>query len=94
MKYPDAPFTECALTVEQIVKQIPQAKVYQKYTCDMCNRRITMNNPNVFTYYGHCEHCNHITNILEKGCNYRVDIPNATADDMRKLFDLTGWTSH
>lgn len=92
-KYPDAPFKECAETADKIIKEIPQALVFQKFWCENCKQRVSMNNPNVFTHYGHCENCNHITNILENGCNYRVEIPNATTADMKTLLRLTGRTA-
>ena len=70
MRYNDYPIAECAEACEKIIAK--GGTVYQKWTCDGCGERITANNPNTFTLKGHCEGCNHITDIAAKGCNYLV----------------------
>jgi hypothetical protein len=69
-KYKDYPFAECAAVADQQIKD--GATIYQKWTCDGCGRRVTANNPNFFTVKGHCEHCDTITDVAAKGCNYSL----------------------
>jgi hypothetical protein len=50
------------------------AKVYQKFTCDGCGQRLTMETPNVFHETGTCDQCPTITNIKAKGCNFMLHL--------------------
>lgn len=90
MPYNDYPIEKCAAKVEELLKLIPKAKVYQKYTCDKCGQRVTCDNANMFTRFGKCGDCNHITNIGKKGCNYRVDIPNTNVEEFKILMEWQG----
>ena len=44
--------------------------VYQKFTCDGCGSRLTMETPNEFHQTGTCDKCNVVTQI--KRCNMMV----------------------
>jgi hypothetical protein len=44
--------------------------VFQKYDCQRCGKRLTMDVPNVFFHTGQCEVCGHVTDIRSAGCNY------------------------
>ncbi len=44
--------------------------IFQKWTCGGCGKRITGNNKNFFAVEGHCEECNHTTDLLTAGCGY------------------------
>jgi len=46
------------------------AKVYQKFTCDGCGSRLTIEEPNVFHELGTCDKCPTVTDIKKKGCNF------------------------
>lgn len=43
---------------------------FQKFTCEKCGSRQTMETPNVFYTSGSCEECGHVTDIKKKGCNF------------------------
>jgi DNA-directed RNA polymerase subunit RPC12/RpoP len=64
----DHPLEECAKSAEKLIENGHQ--VYQKFTCEKCGSRQTIDEPNVFYTSGKCEECSHTTNIKEKGCNY------------------------
>ena len=44
----------------------------QKWTCDGCGQRVTATNINTLTEHGHCQNCNHVTDIVKRGCNYAL----------------------
>jgi hypothetical protein len=44
--------------------------VWQKWSCDHCGARQTMDVPNKFFTRGLCEACGGETDILQRGCNY------------------------
>jgi hypothetical protein len=56
----------------QEILQNPHAMVYQKFTCDNCGTRQTIETPNKLFTKGQCEECKHITDIQAKGCNYTI----------------------
>jgi len=64
----DYPFEEICEAVDELAKE--GVLCFQKWTCDKCGERIMAETPNYFTVMGHCERCNHITDIATKGCNY------------------------
>ena len=70
MKYNDHPFYECAAAAEKLIAYVHE--VYQKFTCDGCGQRLTIDQANAFHKLGTCDQCNAITNIEHKGCNYMV----------------------
>jgi len=55
---------------------------YQKWTCAGCKQRLGSEDPNVFTELGRCEHCGHVTNIKEQGCNYLLMMRNQSLQDV------------
>ncbi len=69
-EYNDYPIDECAKTAERIIAK--GGKVYQKFTCESCGQRLTVDTPNVFHLTGSCDQCGHITDLSIKGCNYLV----------------------
>ena len=70
MKYNDYPFYECSRAADKLIEE--GHEVHQKFTCDGCGQRLTIEEPNVFHKLGACDKCNAITNIEYKGCNYLV----------------------
>jgi len=42
----------------------------KKFTCASCGNRLTIEVPNVFYTTGSCDKCDHITDIVMRGCNY------------------------
>jgi len=46
---------------------------YQKFTCNRCNKRLTVDEPNVFYKVGRCDECgNDDIDIVAQGCNFIV----------------------
>lgn len=64
----DYPMMDCVKTADDLIKKGHQ--VFQKFTCEMCGSRQTIDEPNVFYTSGTCEECKHTTDIEKKGCNY------------------------
>ena len=68
----DFPFEKMARQAERLVKD--GFTVYQKFSCNGCGERLTMDVPNKFFQEGTCDKCDTVTNIERKGCNYCVTI--------------------
>jgi hypothetical protein len=68
VKYNDYPVQDCLRDANKLIER--GAMVYQKFTCDKCGSRQTIDIPNTFYAKGQCEECSHITDIEKKGCNY------------------------
>lgn len=66
----DFPFEEVVKKAEQLARE--GADVYQKFTCDGCGQRLTIDIPNHFYETGSCDKCPAVTDIKAKGCNYLV----------------------
>jgi hypothetical protein len=69
-QYNDYPLTECARDADKIIAK--GGEVFQKFTCEKCGSRQTVDTPNVFYTSGRCEECQHVTDLTLKGCNYLV----------------------
>ena len=66
----DYPFQEIVAAVDKLAAK--GALCYQKFTCEKCGERLTMDEPNVLYKTGTCDKCGHVTNIEKNGCNYQV----------------------
>jgi hypothetical protein len=66
--YKDYPIMQCAEQAEAAIDA--GAAVFQKWTCQNCGSRQTMDEPNKFFTSGRCEECQQITQITK--CNYMV----------------------
>jgi transcription elongation factor Elf1 len=64
----DHPIHDCIKTASELISQ--GHEIYQKFTCDKCGSRQTIDEPNKFYATGQCEECGHITDMRIKGCNY------------------------
>lgn len=62
----DFPIEDCLKTASVLIAA--GQEVYQKFTCENCGSRQTMETPNKFFTSGVCEECGHET-AIEK-CNY------------------------
>jgi hypothetical protein len=69
----DFPLNEVADKAAAVIKV--GATVLQKFTCDKCGSRQTMDQPNTFFLRGSCEECGYVTDIEAKGCNYVIIFP-------------------
>jgi hypothetical protein len=70
VKYNDYPLHDIAQSVQRLIND--GATVYQKFTCDKCGSRQTIEEPNRLFASGTCEACGHTTDIVKRGCNYMV----------------------
>jgi hypothetical protein len=70
MKPKDYPLLDCVAKADELVKR--GCRVYQKFTCSGCGKRLTIETPNVFHTQGTCDNCSAITNIARQGCNYML----------------------
>lgn len=70
----DIPFDNCVSLADNAIAN--GLIVYQKWTCDHCGARQTMDQPNVFYRSGTCEECNKVTDIEECGFMATVEINN------------------
>jgi len=70
--YNDYPWEEIIPAVIELVKE--GHDVYQKWTCEHCGSRQSMDEANKFYTEGMCEECKKITNIQKNGCNYMLHI--------------------
>lgn len=70
VRYNDYPLAECCATAEKLVAR--GALCFQKFTCEECGSRQTIDEPNKFYVSGRCEECSHVTDIAARGCNYVV----------------------
>jgi hypothetical protein len=64
----DHPIHECMRSAQELIDQ--GHEIYQKFTCEKCGSRQTIDERNVFYATGKCEECKHITNMRLRGCNY------------------------
>lgn len=69
--YQDYPLQECATLAEAYI--MAGASVFQKWTCQHCGARQSMEQENQFFRSGRCEECNEYTVI--KACSYAVIMP-------------------
>jgi hypothetical protein len=65
----DFPFDEVVSKANKIIEQ-GQFLVLQKFTCQHCGQRLTMDEPNMFFAEGGCDKCGKLTDIRKRGCNY------------------------
>ena len=82
MPYNNYPIEECADAIHDILEQNPDAKVFQKWTCEGCGRRVTGCEVNKLARIGHCDDCGHNTDIDAHGCNYMVVQAAQTPEQM------------
>jgi hypothetical protein len=64
----DFPFEEARAGADKWIND--GFDVYQKFTCEKCGQRLTMDVPNAFFTSGDCDKCGHVTDIAKRGCNY------------------------
>jgi hypothetical protein len=69
----DYPFNE---VVDEAARLVMRGfTVFQKFTCQQCRQRLTVDEPNSFHTTGSCEQCGALTDIKARGCNYLVIAP-------------------
>lgn len=67
-EYNDYPIEDCLKTANEL--NAKGVDVYQKFTCEHCGNRLTMETPNTFYRSGTCDNCGQVTIITR--CNYLV----------------------
>lgn len=73
-QHPDFPLSEIAEACEREIKA--GSFILQKWTCESCGARVMGQNVNALCERGHCQHCNHVTDLRERGCNYALIRPS------------------
>jgi len=68
MEYKDHPLNDVVRDAN--AKIADGATVHQKFTCEHCGSRQTMDAPNTFYRTGRCEECGKVTDIAARGCNF------------------------
>jgi hypothetical protein len=68
----DYPFDDVVAAANEIITNYPNADVFQKFTCNGCGARLTMDVANAFYETGGCDRCSTVTDIKKRGCNYMV----------------------
>jgi hypothetical protein len=70
----DHPLAELEKSAAEWIRQ--GATVYQKFTCDACDERVTILEANQLYTHGRHDECpvqdDYITDLRIKGCNYMV----------------------
>ena len=87
-KHDDYPLDVIAKSCDLVIKR--GGFILQKWTCEGCNRRITGNNVNVMVEQGHCQDCNHVTDLRRRGCNFMLLQPSEpmTAAELERRLGL------
>jgi hypothetical protein len=84
----DYPFTQVLEEADKLIESgNGLVKLYQKFTCESCKGRLTMEEPNTFYTSGKCDRCGSVTNIKKNGCNYLVV---AEGKGIKNVFDPLG----
>ena len=78
----DKPFLQIVKECQNILNH--NCHFYQKFTCENCGSRQTIDDEDKLYTKGQCEECNHITNLQEKGCGYLL---HAAGLDALNLLD-------
>jgi hypothetical protein len=68
----DIPFDEAVILAQDLIAA--GAVVFQKFTCENCDSRQTIDVPNTFYIRAQCEECNHVTDLKVNGCGHMVVI--------------------
>lgn len=64
------PFEQVLMKATQLA--LGGAWLFQKYDCEHCGQRLTMDDANVFYTHGACDRCGRLTDIRKAGCNYMI----------------------
>jgi hypothetical protein len=76
----DYPFDE---VVDEAARLVMRGfTVFQKFSCQQCRQRLTVDTPNSFHPTGSCEQCGALTDIKARGCNFLLVAP---ADELGAL---------
>ena len=65
----DFPFDDVVKKASEII-EAGRFLVMQKFSCEHCGQRLTMDVPNTFFAEGGCDKCGKLTDIRRRGCNY------------------------
>jgi len=73
-QYKNYTLAQCDRRLAEYVEAIRSGKMtfWQKFTCEKCWQRIQIDEPNKLFVVGHCQHCNHVTDLTVTGCNYSI----------------------
>jgi len=80
--FKDHPFDDVCKQADAMIRK--GWTVYQKFTCEQCKARQTIDVPNTFYTEGSCEECGHITDLRASGCNMLIMRGFAHTEEQRQ----------
>jgi hypothetical protein len=83
----DHPLSEIIKSVNEVIAK--GGVTFQKFTCQGCGNRLTIEEPNKFYTSGTCDNCGTLTDIEKHGCNFVVIYGQRDAID-RAIKKITG----
>jgi hypothetical protein len=81
-KYTNYPLHEILTEADRLIGE--GWMLFQKFSCDKCMARLTMDAPNTFWTEASCDKCGHVTNIMKTGCNYMA-VLSSDPEALKKL---------
>lgn len=66
----DFPLDEIRTVAHKLIAE--GATVIQKFSCDACEARQQVKEPDAFYPFYECANCGNVTDIQKRGCNYAV----------------------
>lgn len=73
MAYKNFSLRQCDETLFRLMPTLPPGSAFfQKWTCGGCGARVMGETPNKLFAAGHCQECDHTTDLREAGCNYSI----------------------
>lgn len=91
----DFPFAEVEASCRTAIAR--GCFIIQKWTCAGCAQRITGGTVNFFCREGHCQHCNTVTDLVARGCNFvlvKPSVPGMTVAEVEQALGLFAGTKH
>lgn len=67
----DGEFYKIVAEAEALVAE-GNSTIFQKFTCEICLARQTMDRPNALYKTGKCDECGHISNLERNGCGFML----------------------
>lgn len=67
----DGEFYKIVAEIEALLAE-GNSTIFQKFTCEICRARQTMDRPNVLYKTGKCDECGHISNLERNGCGFML----------------------
>jgi len=76
----DHPFEEIVFYINYLASK--GWECYQKFSCEKCHARLTVDEANTIYETGTCDQCGHVSDIRKNGCNYLAVGKNKSLPDL------------